>query len=565
MATRQEIRVWKQFILISLMTFIPNIDAQATSQSPICSFLLMFIVLQSDAVIFEEDWIVGNPLFPRTFFGAAIGFWNNSIFILGGSGVKKQFVEYNIVNSNIIDYGTNYLSGDIRGYGQLCCQQHNYLYMITANGDALCMLDLSTTTKELQCNWNSLTIPYDGSYYGCLAANDEYLFIIGGDDSKGRLKYLQILQLSLLEWLSNPPSLNTARRSAACIIHETSGFLYTAGGYPFNSGIEKIGIANILSNTWQITSELVYNADGARAILYESDYILIIGGWRAFNPHTPNEYIQIIDTKTDTVSLSSSTLNFPVSSTSVIIVENTIYKFGGSTDSNTKTNQWETYHISTDSTTNPSHAPTNHPITTAPSSTQPGTIMCGVPSVGVYSNAGDQLIFEVSMPFTGELIFDASASNFAIIDIEAFTPMGSYLGSDLNKDGIVSLNPAIVADYKFILVGEGTGVYHVEIRCVLPTQSPTKYAADPTKRPSYAPVNHPITPHPTRASTAEPSVSPVTSKPTAVIPTVLPTKRPTPLMITSTAQSAEVTDTADSNDQAREDEDQDNQLQGDDG
>eukprot|EP01083_Nonionella_stella_P290033 986872_1 len=489
--------LWKLFIFISLVTFITTTDAQTSPQptnAPICTFLLMFIVLQSNAVMLEEDWIVGNPSFPRVFSAAAIGFWNNSIFILGGYAAAdaqstglKQFVEYNLVNSSIMDHGANYFSQSIFGIGQFYHQQHNYLYMIDPFSQTLCMLDLSATTKELQSNWNSVTIPHNVNAYGCLVGNDEYLFIVGGDSTVGYgdyVDYLQILQLSPLQWLSNTPSLNSGRRSAACIIHESSGFLYAIGGFGgpgLIKEIEKVNIANILSNSWQITSELIYSADGARAILYDSDYILVFGGWRAFSPHVANEYIQIIDTKTDTVSLSSSTLNFPVSSTSVIIVENTIYKFGGSTDSNTKTNQWETYHISTDSTTNPSHAPTNHPITTAPSSTQPGTIMCGVPSVGVYSNAGDQLIFEVSMAFIGELIFDASGSNFAIAGIEVFTGLDAFLGWDSDKDGIVSLNPAAVGDYKFILVGEATGIYYVQIGCVsdeptvFPTQTPTKY------------------------------------------------------------------------------------------
>eukprot|EP01083_Nonionella_stella_P092764 259793_1 len=361
MATRQEIRVWKQFILISLMTFIPNIDAQATSQSPICSFLLMFIVLQSDAVIFEEDWIVGNPLFPRTFFGAAIGFWNNSIFILGGSGVKKQFVEYNIVNNNIVDHGANYFSESIYGFGQFYHQQHHYLYMISPSSQTLCMFDLSTTAKELQYNWNSVTIPHNINSRGCLAGNDEYLFIVGGDDTFLRM---QILQLSPLEWLSNPPSLNTARRNAACIIHESSGFLYAIGGWPSWQSFEKVSITNILSNSWQITPDLLHPADGARALLYDSDYILIIGGWRAYEPHIGNEYVQIIDTKTDIVSLSSSTVNFPVQAATVITVENTIYKFGGSTEAWQHTDQWETYHISTDSQT---PSPSKYPITRLPS------------------------------------------------------------------------------------------------------------------------------------------------------------------------------------------------------
>eukprot|EP01083_Nonionella_stella_P306456 1073452_1 len=149
-------------------------------------------------------------------------------------------------------------------------------------------------------------------------------------------------------------------------------------------------------------------------------------------------------------------------------------------------------------TKRPTKKPTAKPTT--PSPTQPGTMTCGESTVGTYSNAGDPLIFEVRMPFIGELIFDASNSNFAIASIDA-TKLDSYLGSDSDHDGTVSVNPAVGGDYKFIMIAAVTGAYHVQIRCVsdeptvFPTQSPTKY---PTKRPSYAPVDHPITAHPTR-------------------------------------------------------------------
>eukprot|EP01083_Nonionella_stella_P186021 680020_1 len=129
-------------------------------------------------------------------------------------------------------------------------------------------------------------------------------------------------------------------------------------------------------------------------------------------------------------------------------------------------------------------------LITIVSPTEPGAIACGESSVGAYSNAGDPLIFSMSMPFTGELIFDASGSNFAITGIDAQTKLGTFLGSDSDKDGMVSVNPAVSGVYRFILIGDSTGVYHVQIRCVsdeptvFPTQPPTKY---PTKRPSHAP------------------------------------------------------------------------------
>eukprot|EP01083_Nonionella_stella_P273646 928417_1 len=127
-------------------------------------------------------------------------------------------------------------------------------------------------------------------------------------------------------------------------------------------------------------------------------------------------------------------------------------------------------------------------LITIVSPTEPGAIACGESSVGAYSNAGDPLIFSMSMPFTGELIFDARGSNFPITGIDAQTKLGTFLGSDSDNDGIVSLNPVVVGDYKFVLMSDSTGIYHIQIGCVsdeptvFPSPSPTQY---PTKRPSY--------------------------------------------------------------------------------
>eukprot|EP01083_Nonionella_stella_P285259 971003_1 len=150
------------------------------------------------------------------------------------------------------------------------------------------------------------------------------------------------------------------------------------------------------------------------------------------------------------------------------------------------------------------------------------------------------------MPFTGDIIFDASNSNFGIAEIQALTALGTSLGSDSDGDGVVTLSQAIASDYKFVMVGEATGVYHVKIQCV---------SDSPTKDPTTPPVNHPITAHPTRRPSLGPFVSPVTSEPTTAMPTVLPSKRPTPLVTTKRPIATVADTTEDSNDNdEREDE-----------
>eukprot|EP01083_Nonionella_stella_P283532 965136_1 len=171
-------------------------------------------------------------------------------------------------------------------------------------------------------------------------------------------------------------------------------------------------------------------------------------------------------------------------------------------------------------TLSPTHAPTTTIPTTSPSPrpttaspTQPDVMSCGDDSMGAYSNG--QLIFETTMPFVGALTFDASNSDFTVTNIEAFTKLGSLLGTDLDHDEVITVSTAVAGAYKFIMAGElegqNTGIYHVKVRCMSdePTRSPTKSPTqDPSEGPSYAPVDHLTTAHPHPEPTTNPSSSP---------------------------------------------------------
>eukprot|EP01083_Nonionella_stella_P274054 930093_1 len=155
-------------------------------------------------------------------------------------------------------------------------------------------------------------------------------------------------------------------------------------------------------------------------------------------------------------------------------------------------------------TPNPTTAPTGNPSRkpTTPSPTQPGSLSCGSDSLGVYSS-GDQLIFETTVLSEGRIIFDASSSNFAIISVQALDGDGTTLATDLDGDGILTLDLS-AGDYSFIMVGASDGIYYVKMQCVAsegPTRSPAK---DPTAHPS----GHPIASDgPTAGSTKPPTAT----------------------------------------------------------
>eukprot|EP01083_Nonionella_stella_P012824 36217_1 len=190
----------------------------------------------------------------------------------------------------------------------------------------------------------------------------------------------------------------------------------------------------------------------------------------------------------------------------------------------------------------PSHIPTPNPTKrpmvvavptsgpslkpTTPSPTQPGALACGETTVGTYSSG--ELIFETTMPFTGQLIFDANASNFNIERVEAFTGLGNFLASDSDHDHVLTLNVP-PGDYTFRIVGETSGVYHAEIRCVSnePTSSTTQPPSITSTEQTPAPVDHTVTQHPSVVPTSLPSLYPTTAKPSTLRHTKSPTKDPT--------------------------------------
>ena len=90
--------------------------------------------------------------------------------MIGGDTNRRQFVEYDILDQNIIDHGEDYLSEDLqfRGYGQYYAQFQNTLYFLDwkSNGNYLMIYDLDTQSLSQQI---ALTEGYNVGHYGCIA------------------------------------------------------------------------------------------------------------------------------------------------------------------------------------------------------------------------------------------------------------------------------------------------------------------------------------------------------------------------------------------------------------
>jgi len=138
-----------------------------------------------------------------------------------------------------------------------------------------------------------------------------------------------------------------------------------------------------------------------------------------------------------------------------------------------------------DPTAIPSNEPTNEPTlnrTEVPSTTSStpspshfGQMICGDTMIGDYND--DELEFAVFMQFDGDLVFNATNSEFNISSIVA-----TNIGGDDDNDGVLTLYD-LPGDSEYVITLQGVdgsyGTFSVETHCsnttMAPTSAPTQF------------------------------------------------------------------------------------------
>eukprot|EP01084_Bolivina_argentea_P223661 378388_1 len=277
-----------------------------------------------------------------------IGYYNNSIFLIGGTN-KKQVTEYDITSDIMIDYGTDAIPYDINGNAQFYTQVDEILFMINPSGNTISTYNLKT--HQFTYSWNDVTIPISGAgSQGCMTSINNYLFIVGGKLTNNNNKNtFQILNMSTYEWTIGSNMIYT-RSSPSCNVHPVTETLYVIGGYSGymstlnpRKTIEKIFVGeniNIGTQIWEQLNDQLLDFTFHRSVVFE-DYIIIIGGYRPSAPKILE--IQSINCLTDDVQHFTGFLNYGISGAGVIIAQNTLYAFGGGDSPNTQT--WQYCHL----------------------------------------------------------------------------------------------------------------------------------------------------------------------------------------------------------------------------
>eukprot|EP01083_Nonionella_stella_P076505 208493_1 len=90
---------------------------------------------------------------PRAVHWAASAAYNNSVFIMGGDPLPRQFIEYNILSNVMIDHGTASLPQRGNGIGMYFSQYDNSLYVMRYG-----LLNLDVYNLSSSSNLSMITI-----------------------------------------------------------------------------------------------------------------------------------------------------------------------------------------------------------------------------------------------------------------------------------------------------------------------------------------------------------------------------------------------------------------------
>ena len=132
----------------------------------------------ANGYVAASEWYSGISL-PRNQSGMAVGASNGSIYLLGGYTDTQQMYSYSIEEDSFEDFGTVALPVETYGYGQYWTQIDDTVFMVGGYQSLITSFNMTTKT------FNPLVayVPFEVYTTSCLTSTQQYLFVVGGDDS----------------------------------------------------------------------------------------------------------------------------------------------------------------------------------------------------------------------------------------------------------------------------------------------------------------------------------------------------------------------------------------------
>eukprot|EP01084_Bolivina_argentea_P091399 164547_1 len=166
------------------------------------------------ALINGSEWKYEPESLTRADSSQAIGYYNSTIFVIGGSYYSRSLITYDPSTQNI-QYSPGIITAGIRCYGQGWAQMDNLLYTIPWSGTHLAIYNMGDNTFTVQEQ-----IHQELDRCGCMVTHDIFIFVLGGESySNGYFNTTQIFNTSSHQWMNQTPTLSEAKEGMACIYH----------------------------------------------------------------------------------------------------------------------------------------------------------------------------------------------------------------------------------------------------------------------------------------------------------------------------------------------------------
>eukprot|EP01083_Nonionella_stella_P216565 778278_1 len=215
---------------------------------PFIIFLAVILSITSRPCL--STFTTGNGQLDTPNYSMAVGYNapNDTIVLFGGWNSQKQLTTFKDDTLTLID--ANFLTDAQKPYGnsQYYTQVNHELWMINPDGSAFIKFNTNTYKVELP----SITIS-DSHVSKCLTSIDNYLIVIGGDSGMNTYDTVEILRINDQQWLSNIPSLNTARTALSCVA--VNHVIYAIAGFQlfstFLDSIETLDVSDMTTISTQ--------------------------------------------------------------------------------------------------------------------------------------------------------------------------------------------------------------------------------------------------------------------------------------------------------------------------
>eukprot|EP01083_Nonionella_stella_P107184 310197_1 len=290
------------------------------------------LVIFSVATTSASQWIQSTAsALLRKDYDISGGFYNKSIYLLGGHDNLRQVTEYIISEDTFIDHGTP-LTCAVHGYGQYWTQIDHILYIKQWDNDAIDIFDMNTKAFTTRYITN---VPKNTGQWACLASSQTQLFVVGG--TFNAINDVSVYDLLTAQWLSNVPPMQSSRASGTCIIHPTTNALYAIAGFKTSttktSSIETIEINDIQLKTWTYIQPLSQALAYTRCVAHKNT-IYVIGN------DVANRKVHTINVLTNEVTVSPDETPLELTDVAPIVVDDMIYVFGGYSWSGGEVDTW---------------------------------------------------------------------------------------------------------------------------------------------------------------------------------------------------------------------------------